>query len=213
MAANVSPMFDSVADPSQMFIDGAARQRHAEVVGGAFDGGGIQVAGARGGCDEDQECGLLARIERIGIVAVRWVQGCLEGSRLIWGGKVSYSTLPPRNLGAAMRRDMLKTFPQLADVAIDYAWGGLVDITMNRAPHFGRVRPTIYFAQGFSGHGLNVTALAGKVIAEAINGQTSRFELFARIPHRDFPGGALLRMPALVLAMGWYRLRDVLGFR
>ncbi|MEQ5842365.1 FAD-binding oxidoreductase [Paraburkholderia acidicola] len=130
--------------------------------------------------------------------------------RVLWGGKVSYSTRAPRDLGEAMRRDMLKTFPQLADVRIDYAWGGLVDITMNRAPHFGRIEPTIYFAQGFSGHGVNTTGLAGKLIAEAIDGQASRFDLFGKIRHRDFPGGATLRTPALVLAMAWYRMKDLL---
>jgi gamma-glutamylputrescine oxidase len=129
-------------------------------------------------------------------------------NRLLWGGKVSYSTFAPRNLAEAMRRDMLKTFPQLADVKVDYAWGGFVDITMNRAPHFGRLSPTIYFAQGFSGHGVNTTGLAGKLIAQAIDGQASRFDLFGKIRHRDFPGGALLRTPALVLAMAWYRMKD-----
>ncbi len=131
-------------------------------------------------------------------------------ARLLWGGKVSYSTLEPRKLADAMRRDMLKTFPQLADVTIEHAWGGFVDITMNRAPHFGRLMPTVYFAQGFSGHGVNTTGLAGKLIAEAIDGQAARFDVFGKIRHRDFPGGAALRMPALVLAMAWYRLRDLL---
>jgi gamma-glutamylputrescine oxidase len=131
-------------------------------------------------------------------------------NRLLWGGKVSYSTFAPPNLGEAMRRDMLKTFPQLADIKVDYAWGGFVDITMNRAPHFGRLAPTIYFAQGFSGHGVNTTGLAGKLIAEAIDGQASRFDLFGKIRHRDFPGGAMLRTPALVLAMAWYRMKDLL---
>ncbi|MGU7783480.1 NAD(P)/FAD-dependent oxidoreductase [Burkholderia sp. PU8-34] len=133
-------------------------------------------------------------------------------TRVVWGGKVSYSTLPPRNLAAAMRGDMLKTFPQLADVKVEYAWGGFVDITMNRAPHFGRVAPTMYFAQGFSGHGVNTTALAGKLLAEAIDGQASRFDLFGKVRHRDFPGGALLRTPALVAAMSWYRLLDAFGW-
>jgi gamma-glutamylputrescine oxidase len=128
--------------------------------------------------------------------------------RLLWGGKVSYSTRQPPNLPQAMRRDMLKTFPQLADVRIDHAWGGFVDITMNRAPHFGRLAPTVYFAQGFSGHGVNTTGLAGQLIAEAIVGQAGRFDIFAKLEHRDFPGGETLRMPALVLAMAWFRLRD-----
>ncbi len=131
-------------------------------------------------------------------------------TRLLWGGKVSYSTFEPRQLDQAMRRDMLKTFPQLADVRVDYAWGGFVDITMNRAPHFGRVKPTIYFAQGFSGHGVNTTGLAGTLMAEAIDGQAARFDLYGKIRHRDFPGGATLRTPALVLAMAWYRMKDLL---
>lgn len=130
--------------------------------------------------------------------------------RLLWGGKSSYSTLAPLNLAQAMRHDMLKTFPQLADAKIDFAWGGLVDITMNRAPHFGRTAPTVYFAQGFSGHGVNVTGLAGKLIAEAIDGQAARFDVFGRIKHLDFPGGAWLRTPTLMLAMMYYRLRDYL---
>ncbi|WP_063553351.1 NAD(P)/FAD-dependent oxidoreductase [Burkholderia territorii] len=131
-------------------------------------------------------------------------------TRLLWGGKVSYSTLEPHNLAKVMRRDMIKTFPQLADVKVDYAWGGFVDITLNRAPHFGRLSPNVYFAQGFSGHGINTTSLAGKLIAEAIDGQATRFDIFAKIPHRDFPGGTILRTPLLVLAMMWYRLRDLL---
>ncbi|MGU7784730.1 NAD(P)/FAD-dependent oxidoreductase [Burkholderia sp. PU8-34] len=130
--------------------------------------------------------------------------------RLLWGGKASSSMSTPRDLAAAMRRDMLKTFPQLADVRIDYAWGGVIDATMNRAPHFGRLEPTVYFAQGFSGHGVNVTGLAGRLIAEAIDAQAARFDLFGRIRHRDFPGGSLLRTPMLMLAMAWHRMMDVL---
>ncbi|MCI0150595.1 FAD-binding oxidoreductase [Paraburkholderia sediminicola] len=128
--------------------------------------------------------------------------------RMLWGGKASSSTRMPAKLVEAMRGDMLKTFPQLAGVKIDYAWGGFVDITMNRAPHFGRIEPTVYFAQGFSGHGVNVTGLAGLLIAEAIDAQAARFDLFAKIRHRDFPGGSLLRAPMLALAMAWHTMRD-----
>ncbi|MFC4161702.1 NAD(P)/FAD-dependent oxidoreductase [Chitinimonas lacunae] len=130
--------------------------------------------------------------------------------RLLFGGKVSYSGLPPPDLKSAMRRDMLKVFPQLRDTAIDYAWGGFVDITMNRAPHWGRVAPNVYFCQGFSGHGVAVTGLAGRLIAEAIAGSAERLDLFSRLQHLPFPGGRLLRTPSLVLGMLWYRLRDYL---
>ncbi|MFV3073092.1 NAD(P)/FAD-dependent oxidoreductase [Niveispirillum fermenti] len=130
--------------------------------------------------------------------------------RFLFGGGVSYSGFDQPGLKQSLRRTMLKYFPQLADLAIDYCWGGHVAITMNRMPHLGRVSPTTYFAQGYSGHGVALTAIAGRVIAEAIAGQAGRLDVFARIPHRPFPGPAGLKMPALVLGMMWYRLRDLL---
>ena len=98
----------------------------------------------------------------------------------------------------------------MKDARIEHAWGGYVDITMNRAPDFGRLEPDVYYLQGFSGHGIALTGLAGRLVAEAISGSAERFDVFARIPHRGFPGGRLLRTPALVLAMLYYRLRDLL---
>ena len=110
-----------------------------------------------------------------------------------------------------MRRRLARVFPQLGRVGFDYLWGGLIDISFNRAPHFGRLGDNVYFAQGFSGHGVAATGLAGRVIAEAILGQAQRLDVFARIPHRPFPGGRALRMPLLVAAMAWYKLRDAIG--
>ena len=128
--------------------------------------------------------------------------------RLLFGGRVSYSGLDPLGTTRATRARMLQVFPQLADMRIEHAWGGYVDITMNRAPHFGRLEPDVYFVQGFSGHGIALTGIAGKLLAEAISGTSERFDVFSRIPHHDFPGGDTLRRPLLVLAMLWYRLRD-----
>ncbi len=130
--------------------------------------------------------------------------------RLLFGGRVSYSGRNSFDTPGATRARMLEVFPQLAGVRVDYSWGGYVDITLNRAPHFGRLTPNVYFLQGFSGHGVALTGIAGKLVAEAIAGQAQRFDVFARIPHRDFPGGPLLRRPALVLAMLYYRLKDLL---
>jgi gamma-glutamylputrescine oxidase len=130
--------------------------------------------------------------------------------RLLFGGRVSYSGLSSFKAPGATRTRMLEVFPQLAGTRVDYSWGGYVDITLNRAPHFGRLMPNVYFLQGFSGHGIALTGIAGKLVAEAIAGQAERFDVFARIPHADFPGGAVLRRPALVLAMLYYRLRDLL---
>ena len=130
--------------------------------------------------------------------------------RLLFGGGVSYSRVPPPGVGRTLRRTMLRFFPQLADIGVDYAWGGDVAITRNRIPHFGWLGPRILFAQGFSGHGVALTGLAGRLMAEAIAGSAERFDVFARYPHHPFAGGRLLRLPALVLAMAWFRLRDLL---
>ncbi len=140
--------------------------------------------------------------------------------RMVYGGGVSYSTATPRHLADTLQRRMARSFPQLAHTRAEFAWGGFVDITMNRAPDFGRlpgssagssnVCSNIYFLQGFSGHGLALTGIAGKLVAEAMHGDASRFDVFARLRHRPFPGGALLRTPALVAGMAWYRLKDVL---
>ena len=131
--------------------------------------------------------------------------------RMIYGGRVSYSALTPPNLTQSMQARMVQTFPQLKNTKVEYTWGGFVDITMNRAPDFGRVAPNVYYLQGFSGHGVALTGLAGKLVAEAIAGQAERLDLMEKIPHHDFFGGKLLRTPALVLGMAWYQLRDKLG--
>ena len=131
-------------------------------------------------------------------------------TRLLFGGRVSYSTVAPPSLPQSMRARMLKVYPQLEYARIEYTWGGNVAITMNRAPHFGRLAGNVFFAQGFSGHGIVMTGFAGKLLAEAVAGTAERLDVCARIPHRPFPGGPLFRMPALVLAMAWYRLRDLL---
>jgi gamma-glutamylputrescine oxidase len=147
------------------------------------------------------------------VTDINWVLDYFRRSsdhRLLFGGRVSYSGLDPFNTAEATRSRMLQVFPQLADVRIAHAWGGYVDITMNRAPDFGRLERDVYYLQGFSGHGIVLTGIAGKLVAEAMAGSSERFDVFARIPHREFPGGTLLRRPALVLAMLWYRLRDLL---
>jgi gamma-glutamylputrescine oxidase len=147
------------------------------------------------------------------VTDINWVLDYFRRSadhRLLFGGRVSYSGLDPFNTLEATRRRMVQVFPQLRDARIDHAWGGYVDITMNRAPDFGRLEPDVYYLQGFSGHGIALTGLAGQLVAEAIAGTNERFDVFARIPHREFPGGALLRRPALMLAMLYYRLKDLL---
>jgi len=133
-----------------------------------------------------------------------------DDHRLLFGGRVSYSGRDARNTATATRVRMLNVFPSLTDARIEYAWGGHVDITMSRAPDFGRIAPNVYYLQGFSGHGIALTGIAGQMVAETIAGQAERFDLFTQLKHHDFPGGPALRMPGLVLAMLWFRLKDLL---
>ncbi|WP_456267605.1 FAD-binding oxidoreductase [Kushneria sp. AK178] len=128
--------------------------------------------------------------------------------RLLYGGQVSYSGREPRGLVALMQRKMQTLFPVLADVSIDYRWGGRVAITRNRAPHFGQLGHNIHFVQGYSGHGMALAGLAGQLMAQAVAGHSERFDLFAGMKHLDFPGGPRFRTPLLVLATTLYRLRD-----
>ena len=128
--------------------------------------------------------------------------------RLLFGGRVSYSARTPAHLQESMAKRLAAVFPGLTEVAIDYVWGGFVDISMNRAPDFGRLGSNLYYLQGFSGHGVALTGLAGQLVAQAIAGQSERFDLFASLQHRPFPGGALLRMPSLVLGMLYHRLGE-----
>jgi len=133
--------------------------------------------------------------------------------RLLFGGACHYSGRDPRDIGAYMRPKMLKVFPQLADVRIDFQWGGMIGIGANRLPQVGRLpgQPNVYYAQAYAGHGLNATHLAGRLLGEAISGeQSGRFDLFAQVPHITFPGGRHLRSPLLALGMLWHRLKELL---
>jgi gamma-glutamylputrescine oxidase len=127
---------------------------------------------------------------------------------LLFGGGESYSRHFPADVGVVVRRHLLRVFPQLADARIDYAWGGTLAITRNRQPHFARLAPETFVAHGYSGHGVALATMAGKLIAEAVAGTAERFDVMAGLGVPSFPGGTLLRWPALVLGMAYYGLRD-----
>ncbi|RAU48641.1 MULTISPECIES: FAD-binding oxidoreductase [unclassified Pseudomonas] len=132
--------------------------------------------------------------------------------RLLFGGACHYSGRDPQDIGAYMQPKMLKVFAQLKDVKIDFQWGGMIGIGANRLPQIGRLKdhPNVFYAQAYSGHGLNATHLAGKLLGQAISGQHSGgFELFAQIPHITFPGGKHLRSPLLALGMLWHRMKEL----
>lgn len=132
--------------------------------------------------------------------------------RLIYGGGVVYGARDPADIESIIHPKMLKTFPQLAKVRIDYAWTGNFLLTLSRLPQVGRLGNNIYYSQGCSGHGVTYTHVAGKVIAEALSGQAQRFDAFASLPHYPFPGGQRFQAPLSALGALYYSLRDRLGF-
>ena len=134
-----------------------------------------------------------------------------QDGRLIFGGGENYSSRFPRDIKAFVRPHMLNIYPELQDIDIDYGWGGAVGITLNRMPDFGRIGKHLWYAQGFSGHGVPTATMAGSLLADAIDGDTAGFDLMASVPTQRFPGGTLLRWPGLVAGMLFYSLRDKLG--
>ncbi len=134
-----------------------------------------------------------------------------EDDRLIFGGGESYGVKFPADIAAKVRKPLEKLFPQLKGVKIDYAWGGTLGITTSRMPYFARVAPNVLTAAGYSGHGVALATLAGQIIAEAIAGQSERFDVLSRVPVTPFPGGRMFSTPILTLAMTWFSLRDRLG--
>ncbi len=134
-----------------------------------------------------------------------------EDRRLLFGGRESYSLGYPADISGALHARMVSLFPQLAQVKLDYVWGGTLGITMTRLPALQRVGPNMLSGAGFSGHGVALSGFAGRVMAEAIIGQTERFDVLSSLPVPNFPGGARFRPPLLTLAMTWYALRDRLG--
>ncbi|WP_420013591.1 NAD(P)/FAD-dependent oxidoreductase [Tateyamaria sp.] len=131
--------------------------------------------------------------------------------RLLFGGGESYGYRFPSDIRTVIRKPMLQIFPHLADVPLDYAWGGTLAITMKRLPYLVRVAPNALSASGYSGHGVGTATHAGKLMADAIAGDSDGFDTMAAIPTVPFPGGPRMRSPLLALAMTWYSLRDRIG--
>ena len=130
--------------------------------------------------------------------------------RLLFGGRANYTGMEPRDLFPYMRPRMLEIFPQLAEARLDFCWGGTLAITLDRMPHVGKIGNSLFFAHGYSGHGVALSGIAGKLIAEAVQGTAEKFDVMGRIKHQSFPGGPI-RMPMLAIGMLYYKLRDMLS--
>ncbi len=131
--------------------------------------------------------------------------------RMLFGGGTVYGGADPRDIKAKLKRNMDKVFPQLKDVKIDYAWSGNFALSFSRVPQMGRIGDNTYFAHGYSGHGVTGSHTFGRILSEAIDGDLTRFDVFANVPWFPFPGGRMLRVPYSVMGSWWYGLRDRLG--
>jgi len=130
--------------------------------------------------------------------------------RMLFGGLCNYSGRTPKDITASLRPKMLNVFPQLKDARIDYEWGGYIAISVNRIPQFGRIKGNTYYAQGYSGHGVAPTHLGGKMLADAVAGDSEQFDVFAKVRHWHLPGGRWFANPALALGMMYFRLKELL---
>lgn len=212
---------DATTDNQAHTAQGSVRARHLVVAGGALLGRLVPSLASKlidigTYIAVTQPLGERARAlitNNAAAADMNWILDYFRRTtddRLLFGGRVSYSGIDPFDSARVLRARMAQVFPQLTEARVEYAWGGFLDITLNRAPHFGRLGPNAFFIQGLSGHGMVIAGMAGKLIGEVIGHTAERFDLFTRIPHHNFPGGRLFRRPALVLAMLWFRMLDLL---
>lgn len=131
--------------------------------------------------------------------------------RLLFGGMCNYSGRHPRSIKASMMPRLLEVFPSLGNVKIDYEWGGNIAISINRCPQFGRIKNNTYYVQGYSGHGIAPTHLAGKMLADIVCGESEQFDLFSKVNHWSIPGGKWFAGPAVALGMSYFRLKEMLN--
>lgn len=128
--------------------------------------------------------------------------------RLLFGGRVGLLDPSPSDLAGVMRQRIQRVFPSLGEVDIEFAWGGHVAVTRSHAPHLGRLRGNVYFAQGYTGHGMVMSGVAGRILAAAVAGTAERLDLFAAIPNPVIPLPRSLHRPALAVMLAWFRLLD-----
>jgi glycine/D-amino acid oxidase-like deaminating enzyme len=128
--------------------------------------------------------------------------------RLLFGGRCNYFGSDPGVIKKSLRPRLLRIYPQLDSVGIDYAWGGTIGVPLNRVPQLGRITPNVFYCQGYSGHGVNVTHLAGQILAEAVAGTVERFDLFANVKPLVVPGAHFLSKPMVALGMMYYQIKD-----
>jgi gamma-glutamylputrescine oxidase len=161
---------------------------------------------------EDRACSLLPT--DVCVEDARYILDYFRLSgdrRLLFGGGSVYGGTDPSDIEAKLRPNLEKVFPQLKGVKIEHAWSGNFALSFSRVPQLGRLGSSVYFAHGYSGHGVTGSHLFGRILSEAVDGDLSRFDVFEKLPYLPFPGGRALRVPYSVIGSWWYALRDKLG--
>jgi len=128
--------------------------------------------------------------------------------RLLYGGACNYSGRDPASIKSFILPRLLKVYPQLRDVRIDFEWGGKIGIVLNRIPAVGRINGNVYYAQGYSGHGVNATHIMSEIVSDAIMGTMEKFDLFADMRHFRIPGSQWVGNQLIALGMLYYRMKD-----
>ncbi len=215
---------DSGAAPSVRTQAGQVRASHVLVCGNAYLGGLLQREIGGKIMPVSSQVMATEPMDPARLEALLPANYCIEDAnyfldyfrrtpdhRLLYGGGTVYGGADPASIEGKLRPLMLKTFPSLADVRTDYAWSGNFALTLPRVPHVGRISPTVLFSHGDSGHGVTTTHLLGRLLGEAVCGQATRFDAFARLPYIPVPGGRTLRVPLTVLGSWYYRALDLVG--
>jgi glycine/D-amino acid oxidase-like deaminating enzyme len=130
--------------------------------------------------------------------------------RLLFGGRCNYAGREPRNIERSMSPRLRAIYPQLAQKRVEYAWGGKIAIVVNRVPLMGRIGQNVFYALGYSGHGVSLSHAFGEVLADAVGGTAERMDVFAKVPHRKIPFGQTFGSQMVALGMLYFRLRDLL---
>ncbi len=133
-----------------------------------------------------------------------------EDGRMLFGGLANYTGLEPKDLEGTIYKRMIKVFPELTGKRIDYGWSGNMGIGINRLPQLGRLEDNIYYIQAYSGHGVAPTHMTARITAEAIDGQASRHDVFAKVKHMPWPGGRVIGRAGMAMGMAYYKMLDAL---
>jgi gamma-glutamylputrescine oxidase len=132
-------------------------------------------------------------------------------NRMLFGGGTVYGGADPKDIEAKLRKNMNKVFPELANAKIEHAWSGNFALSFSRVPQMGRLNNNTYFAHGYSGHGVTGSHTFGRILAEAINGDASRYDVFEKVPYIPFPGGRMFRVPYAMIGSWYYGFKDKFG--